>query len=315
MGNEPKQNLEDSIGDKFEELTAGEQPQESSPESEQPTDQPEGGSDPLKTQGTADEKDKGFASHPKWIERENKYKEATKSLEQKETELARFSKLLDDPEVYTKWLKSQGYSDAHIQNELREKGYDSNPTDKQSNQAQAIAERACAKLGWDITKLNQDQKAYIQDSVNLTMAIIQEAVGPMIDQRVRPMEQVSTEWTQQKQFNSEEMEVQKLAKDEFPEADWESVIKPAIAKFLNELDEKDPKRTIKLSYEDIYYRATRPLLRELNESKGRQEVRDTNKKNLRPLGTGTASRTGEPAQKGKSAREEAEAFLEARGVR
>ena len=314
--NEPKQDVKETAEALYDKLTTpGEQQEESSPQTEQSEPKPEGGSDPLKTQSTAKETDEGFNSHPKWIEREGKLKEARTNLEARDKELERYSKLLDDPDVYAKWLKNQGYSDAHIKEMLREKGFESPKSEEKPGQAQAIAERACAKLGWDITRLNQDQKAYIQDSVNLTMAIIQESVGPMLDQRLGPMEQVSSEWAQQKQFSSDEMEVQKLAKQEFPDADWESVIKPAISKFLAELDEKDPKRTIKLSYIDIYNGATRPLLRELNESKGRQDVRDANKKNLRPLGTGTATKTGEPVQKGKSAREEAESFLEARGIR
>ena len=318
--NEPKEGLQETAEKFYDELTKapGEQPPASSPETEQPNTQPEGGSDPLKTQGKAAEpEDKGFASHPKWIEREEKLKEAREALKTKDAEIERYSKLLDDPEIYAKWLKSQGYSDEKVQEALREKGFDTGAKQNgdKGNQAQAIAERACAKLGWDINKLDADQKAYIQDSVNLTMAIIQEAVGPMIENRVAPHEQMFSEMSMQKQFNADELAVQKLAKDEFPEADWEKVIKPAISKFLAELDEKDPKRTIKLTYEDIYYRATRPLLKELTQSKGRQEVRDTNKKNARPIGNGPATRTGEPAQKGRSAREEAEAYLDEKGIR
>lgn len=316
---EPKPSVQESAEQLFDKLTTQEpeQPQESSPETEQPEVKVEGESDSLKTPSTPQTEDKGFASHPKWIERENKLKEAKEQLRQRETEAERYSKLLDDPEVYAKWLKQQGYSDQHISQALREKGYEpkSEVKTEAGNQAQAIAERACNKLGWDIKRLNDEQKAYINDSVSLTMAIIQESVGPMIDQRFGPLEQMQNEMSQQKQFNSEETEVQKLAKEEFPDAEWETTIKPAISKFLKELDEKDPKRTIKLTYEDIYYRATRPLLKELNEFKGRQEVRNTNKQNLRPLGTGTSSKTGEPTQKGKNAREAAEEFLDARNVR
>lgn len=247
-----------------------------------------------------------------------KHKEASELLKAKEAEAQRYSKLLDDPDVYAKWLEQQGYSKQHIQQALRDKGFEPKPekvASQETNQAVAIAERACKKLGWDINRLNDEQKAYINDSVSLTMAIIEESVRPMIDERVGSIESVSQEWIQQKQFNQEELQVKSLAKEEFPDADFEKVIKPAISKYLAELDEKDPKRTIKLTYEDIYYRATRPLLREINESKGRQEVRNVNKQNLRPIGAGPSSKTGEPSSKGRSAREEAEAFLEQRSVR
>lgn len=315
--NEPKQDLQSSAEELFDKLTVGqgEQPEESSPQTEQPEIQQEGESDSLKTPSTVEEKDLGFATHPKWIERENKLKEARELLKAKEAEADRYSKLLDDPEVYAKWLKQQGYSDAHIQQALADKGYKApEKVSEAGNQAQAIAERACAKLGWDINRLNPEQKAYINDSVSLTMAIIQEAVGPMIEQRVKPYEEVSNEWHNQKQFNREESEVMKLASEEFPGVEFDT-IKLAIKKFCDDLDVKDPQRTIKYSYEDLYYRATRNLLRELNESKGRQEVRNTNKQNLRSLGTGVSTKVSEPQGKGRNAREEAEAFLEAKGIR
>lgn len=323
--NEPKEGLQESAEKLYDKLTTPEQeqPQESSPETEQPTEQPEGGSDPHKTHSKATPEDYkgvdgGFRDHPAWKERESKLKEVTENLKQKELEAQRYSKLLDDPEVYAKWLKQQGYSDAHIAEAMREKGFSTPQTkaeESKANQAQAIAERACANLGWDITRLNAEQKSYIQDTVSLTMAIIKETVSPMIDQRFGPLEEMRNEMSQQRQFNQEELAVMELAKTEFPEAGWEEVIKPAIAKFLKEMDEKDPKREIKMSYEDIYYRATRPLLRELETLKGRQEVRNTNKQNARPLGTAPSSKTVNPAQKGRSAREEAESFLDAQGVR
>jgi hypothetical protein len=147
------------------------------------------------------------------------------------------------------------------------------------------------------------------------MAIIQDTVGPMIEQRVKPYDDVSNEWRLEKEFSQKDMEIQKLASEEFPGVEFDSVIRPAIKKYYDEMDERDPKRTIQVDYVDAYYRATRPLLRELTESKGRQEIRDKNKANLRPLGTGTSSKTGEPPVKGRSAREEAESFLEARGIR
>lgn len=318
MEQEPKTNPDTVVDEAFDKVFGGEQPQESSPATEQAETQPEGGSDPLKTQSTVETADdKGFATHPKWIERETKLKEARETLKQRDSEREQYSKLLDDPDVYAKWLKQQGYSDAHIRQALAEKGFQT-PQSKmeadKSSEAMAVAERVCTKLGWDITRLTPEQKAYVQDSVSLNMAVIEDRVSSILDKRLAPIEQMSNEMSMQKQFNSEESEVQKLAGTEFPNVGWEEVIKPAIQKFLNELDEKDPKRTIKLSYEDIYYRATRPLLRELTESKGRQEVRDTNKRNLRPLGTGTASKSGEPATKGRTPREDVEALLDAKGI-
>ena len=320
-----KEGLQESAEKLYDELTAkpGEQPQESTPATEQVETQPEGESDSLKTPSkvetaipTEKETELGPVPYAKFSEMAKKHREANELLKAKEAEAQRYSKLLDDPEVYAKWLKQQGYSDEHIKQAMREKGYQAPQKEaEKNNQAQAIAQRACAKLGWDITRLNDEQKAYINDSVNLTMAVIEESVRPMLDQRFGPIEEMSQEMQAHKQFNADEIAVKKLAEEEFKGTDWETVIKPAISQYLAKLDESDPKRTIKLSYEDIYYRATRPLLRELNETKGRQEVRNVNKSNARPLGTGVSSKTAEPSGKGRSAREEAEAFLESRNIR
>ena len=323
MGNEKEvNNLQESAEKLFDELTSGKDtPQENSPESVQTEDTTQNEANSVKTGTPAVEpveKLPETVPYKRFQEINQKEKEARELLKARDTEAERYSKLLDDPEVYAKWLKQQGYSDAHVKQALADKGFEipQTPNDREKvNQAQAIAEQACADLGWDINRLNAEQKAYINDSVNLTMKVIEKTIGPMLDKRFGPLEQMSNEMSQQKQFNQDEVEVQKLAKDEFPDAEWESVIKPAISKYLKDLDEKDPKRTIKLTYEDIYYRATRPLLKELNESKGRQEVRNTNKQNLRPLGNTPASKTGEPVQKGRSAREVAESFLDAQGVR
>lgn len=312
---------QDVVEQAFDALTAPKDVvQENSPENVQAEEAVQDEANSVKTgtpvAETVNEKLPESVPYKRFQEINQQVKEAKEALKQREIDVERYSKLLDDPQVYAVWLKQQGYSDAHIQAAMREKGFqapNAESTEK-SNQAQAIAERACAKLGWDINRLSPDQKAYINDSVSLTMAIIQEAVGPMIEQRVKPYEQVSNEWNQQKQYNQEEAQVKELASKEFPEADWAEVIQPAIQKFLNDLDEKDPKRTIKLSYEDIYYRATRPLLREITESKGRQEVRDANKRNARPLGTGPTTTVNEPAVKLKP-RESLEKRLDAMGIR
>lgn len=315
--NEPK-DLMQAASDKFDELSkGGEQQEESSPQTEQTDVKVEGGSDPLKTQSTPETEDKGFASHPKWIERENKLKEAKDTLQAKELELKRYAELLDDPDVYAKWLKRQGYSEQEIRQAMADKGFQTKPNEaetRESRQANAIAEKACKKLGWDITRLNQEQKNYINDHVSLTMEVLEATIGPMLDSRLGPMEEASNEFLAQKQFNAEDLAVRELAKNELPGMDFDKVIKPAIEKYLQELDQKDPKKTIKLSYEDIYYRATRPLLREQVETKGRQEVRNTNKANARPLGTGTATRTEQAPQRGKSVRDAADEFLSKAGV-
>lgn len=313
---------QDLIGETLDALTgAKDVAQENSPENVQPEVKTENVDNTVKTGESVTAEGAGVPEnvpYKRFQEINQRHKEATELLKQRDSEREQYSKLLDDPQVYAKWLKQQGYSDAHINQALAEKGFQT-PQNKldaeKSSEAMAVAEMVCAKLGWDITRLTPEQKAYVQDSVSLNMAVIEDRVSSILDKRLGPIEQMSNEMSQQKQFNSEESEVLKLASTEFPDVSWEEVIKPAISKFLGELDEKDPKRTIQLSYEDIYYRATRPLLRELELSKGRQEVRDKNKANARPLGTGTATKSGEPVSKGANPRDQLEAILDAKGIR
>lgn len=286
MENEPNKDAVLSADEIFDKVTAGEQPQESSPAPEQPNPQSEDGSDPAKTPSTTEESaDKGFASHPAWIEREQKYKEARELLKAEQDKAQKLSRLLDD-------LKAKA------------------EPKQETNQARSIAERVCSKLGWDITRLNPEQKDYINDQVSLTMAILEERVGSMLDERLKPMEQMSQEYQMQRQFQTEDLQVREIARQEFPNVKFDEVIKPAISKYLAELDEKDPDRTIQLSYEDIYYRATRNLLRELNESKGRQEVRDANKANARPLGKAPSTNVAPQPVKGLKPHELVESIFD-----
>jgi hypothetical protein len=218
-----------------------------------------------------------------------KEKEAREAREKAERQLSSYSKLLDDPEVYYKWLLSQGYNDSQARQAMLDKGWPApskeqvQPAPTPADRFQSLAENVCKKYGWSINNLNEEQRAYVQDSVKLMMGVIEEAFPQMLDSRFKPLEDMAREMQVRKQISEEEEKVKKLASEEFSHLSWEEHIKPAITKFLNDLDEKDPKRTIKLSYEDVYYRATRPLFKEHQESSVRQEARDKAKANARPL--------------------------------
>lgn len=285
---------------------------------EQPEAKPTSTGEVQKTQESVEqpETDKGFASHPAWQAREAKLKEAREALQAEQQKAAQFSKLLDDPTVYEKWLKSQGFSEQQVRQAMQAKGM-SVEAPKQANmeaQAQSIAEKACKKLGWDITRLNAEQRAYIQDHVDLTMAAVSDYVQAELDKRLGPMEQMTQEYSAQKQMSQEEAQVKELSAKEFPNLKWED-IQQAITKYCNELDQKDPQRTMKFTYEDLYYRATRPLLRELEISKGRQEARDAVKQNAKPLGRGPSTVTNDAPTKPKSAYDFLEKRLDEMGVR
>lgn len=316
--NEPKQTIDEIVDNAFSQDVV-EQPAPAQEQTEQVETQQEDGSDPVKTPSTdapAQVDDKGFASHPKWQEREQKLKEAREEAQRFKAESERYSRLLDDPDVYKKFLKLQGYSDRDIRSALEEKGITDPPKAQQISEDKylALAEKACRRQGWDINRLTQDQSAYIHDSVRLMASVMEEMMPTLVDERLRPLEEMSQQMAHQKMFSQEEQRVKQIAAEEFPNHKWEEVVQPAIAKFLKEMDEKDPKRTIKLTYEDIYYRATRPLLKEMNETRARQEVRNTVKKNAKPLGTGPSSITSGDAQKGMKLNEWLDKAIDAAGV-
>jgi len=287
--NEPKQTIDEMIDKAMPDAVAPSQPQESSPATEQPSAAKPAESVPAQTQSVQPTDDKGFASHPKWIEREEKYKEAREQLRRVEQREAQLLKLLDDSK------KSQGSQQ---------------PQDK----VQALAQKVCAKNGWNMASLNPEQLAYVQDSVRLALGVMEEN-STMFDDRFKPLEEMSKRMEMQERLTTDERMVKGIAAEEFPNHKWEEHIQPLIAKWLKEMDEKDPERKQQFTYEDIYYRATRPLIKEIQESKGRQEVRDTVKQNARPLGRGPATKSSEPVGKKKSFDETLDGILDANGVK
>lgn len=317
---EPKPQTVDALVDKLlAPQQTGQQQQESSPVTEESQTTPEGGSDPLKTQSKEENAtgDKGFASHPKWQERENKLKEARESLRQRDMELEQYTKLLDDPDVYAKYLKSKGFSDRQIQQAMMEKGHAPRITEQvEAKKAQEIslAQKACKNLGWDISRLTPDQQAHIDDLVSIASEVAKEQFGMMMDKRLGPIEHMTQEWSQQKQFQEEERAVQEIAKEEFPGVDYK-VIQEAMQRYCAELDKKDPQRIMKFSLEDLYYRSTRQLLKELDTQKTRQEARDAVKGNARPLGAGPTTAAVFKDGKKMKTHEFLEQQLDARNIR
>lgn len=316
--NEPKDKLDEILDKNLNPPVEGQQQQESSPATEEQAVTPEAVSDTVKTQSTEQQPDtdKGFASHPAWQAREAKLKEAREQLQAEQTKAQQLSKLLDDPTVYSKWLKSQGFSDQQVAQAMRERGMQvpqqRSDAGKEAT-ALSIAEKACKKLNWDISRLNEEQRAYIKDHVDLTMAAVEDYVKTEMDKRMGPMEEMNREYSAQKQMTQEESQVKEISAKEFPNLKWDD-IQSAITKYCNELDQKDPQRTLKFTYEDLYYRATRPLLRELEVSKGRQEARDAVKANARPLGAGVTSKTNDAPGKKKSFDDILDGVLDSNGV-
>lgn len=318
---EPKQSVDDTINKFFDsDANAGsEQPQDAQPETVEQDVQPEAGGEPAKETPTDEQpgKDKGFAQHPAWAEREAKLKEANAKIKDLERSSSVYAKLLDDPSVYKKYLEAQGFDKETIERSMREKGFtEAKPqATPQAPQAQDIAESICKKLNWDVSRLNTEQRAYINDQISLIQAVSEEYFGKAINDRLKPMEDYLGQVTVHNKLSSEYDKAKTEAKNEFPDLDWEKDIEPAMKKYLDELDEKDPKKTISIDPVTLYEKATRQLLKEKKTSEARQEVRNDLKKNARGLTPRPSTRPQSNSFKGKSAKETADNFLDSIGVK
>lgn len=276
--NDPK----DSFDERYDAVMSPKAEVEQTGETVAPTEQtvtaPTSTGEVQKTQEAVQkpETDKGFANHPAWQEREAKLKEAREALQAKQAEADRYAKLLD---------------------ELQKR----QTTSAEGKQAQAlsIAERACKRKGWDITRLSPEQRDIVNDQVELMMGVIEERETEQkveMDKRFAPLEQAQARWEQEQAMAKAESKWSSLAGEDKLDV---KVVQEAINKYCLELDKTDPQRQIKLSDEDLYYRATRPLLREKEVSQARQEARNDVKANARPLGKtpGTAVKSGPQTNK------------------
>lgn len=306
-------NVDETIDKFLDEKEGGEQPGESSPSPEQPEGQPEDGSGPEKTPSTADagkEKDRGFADHPAWKEREAKLKEAQAKLDEAERQNSQLSRLLDDPSIYRKYLQAQGVTDeASIRRALAERGLKEEAPASQGS----IAEVICKKLGWDISRLDAKQREYIEDQISLAKAVAEETMGKSFDERFKKVEGFISNADRRERESAEWRTVQSRAKEEFPELDFNKDLEPAMNKYLDEFDKRSP--NVYISPTELYEKATRELLKEKRISAGRQEERDGLKKNARPLRPVSPPTKPEGMTKGKNAKETADAFLDAAGIK
>ena len=330
--NEPKEtpSVKDTINNFFDNLEAKEgeeQPPVSSPENEQPEETPESESDSPKTPSPEDPGsfrgvDKGFANHPVWKEREQKLKDAEAKIKELEGSSSVYARLLDDPHVYKKFLEAQGFSKEEIESSMADKGFESEPEvvrerDKTDEAALSdkIAEEICKEAGWDIRSLDKEKKEYINDQIKLTKAVIDRFMSEKIDSRMKPMEGYLREVEIGKKVSSDYDKAKTEAKKEFPELDWEKDIEPAMTRYLDDLDKRDPKGNIRIDAVTLYEKATRQLLKEKRIKQERQEVRDGLKANAKPLLPRSPVPSNGNSQKGKTVRETAENFLTSIGFK
>lgn len=316
---EPKQTVDETIDKFFESQDGGDvQPQETAqPETEQPEGQPEAGGEPAKQTPTDDNKvkDKGFASHPAWVEREQKIKEADARIKELERSSSIYAKLLDEPSVYKKYLEAQGFRPEEIERAMAAKGFQEKPIAADTQAKMDLMEETCKELGWNIKALTDEQIAYLKDHVKLTEKIFEKLIGSRLDQRLAPLEKNEAQRALERDTERGYDASRKMAEEEFPTLDWDKDILPTIGKYLDDLDVRDPKGTIKMTPEEVYEKATRQLLKEKKFAEVRQEERNDLKKNARGLTPRPSTRPQPNSFKGKTVRETADNFLDSLGVK
>ena len=330
-----------SVGDSVDEFfDANESAQESnSPETTQTATPDENVSDTVKTEESSEqadlESDKNQQSVPyqrfqdvnkKSIEREQKLKETEAKLKELEASSSVYSRLLDDPGIYKKFLEAQGFRPEEVARAMADKGFQTPqtgpaaPTGLDDKTKRSIAEAACEKLGWNIKSLTPEQQAYIRDQVALTEQVFDLKLKEALDARLGPLEGFVKENEAAKKLQSGYEEAKKLAREEFKDEFqknpqyWEKVIEPAMHKYLDDLDKRDPRNTIKIDPDALYEKATRQILKERRFAQESQEARDVAKKNARPLQPGP-SQPGQKTNnlKGKNVGETVDKFLESAG--
>ena len=304
---EPNTEKADSIESMVDKALAQE-PQESSPETPETAPKVEAVTDTEKTDSTPEDASEfkglpeGFNNHPAWQKREIKLKEAMRKAEEFESKLKEYSPLLGDPQVYKRHLELQGYSENKIRELMREKGFEvSEPKSQQD-----MVELMCSKLGWDSGSLNTEQKAYLKDQISLIQAVAEHISG----EKVKKFEERFSEMDTRSKVERDYDEAKKLAKEEFPNLDWDKDIEPAMQKYLDGLDKRQPIDLISL-----YEKATRQILRERQVSKERQEDRNALKKDARPLKPGATPPAPNPKLKGKDVRETVDLYMKETGWR
>lgn len=301
MSQEPKEVVtEDAFDKAFDDVMGNEQPQDTAQPETDESDKSGAVGEPAEEthsaeptdHGKPDEKDKGFASHPAWIERENKLKEERKARERLESELSRISALLDDPAQLETHLKSKGFK---IDKEQKNNG---------------LFERIAQKRGWDKNRLTQDQVDYINDLIGVIQDVSSFEFEEKMGQRLKPIEE-SYFQNQAMQKTKTDLEQAQGLVEKFG-FDWDKEVLPALGKYLDELDEKDPdrKKFTNINVVDWVKDYMMPLLVEKGTLQARQEKRDGLKKDAKGT-TPSASQTPNASVKVPSWQKDPKGFNDA----
>ena len=289
MANEQKSASIDETVDKF--LSTDGAVEESSPQKTTPeptevreSDSPktpeaevDPGEDNLDNNDTG-EVPKGFASHPKWQKLLQERNEAREKLTQADPRLA----LLDDPQALDRYLRSKGFSLSQAKSESEK----------------SLFERIAAKKGWNVNALNPEQRAHIQDLIDLSDMVVEDRLGSSM----KPLQQDLEYQRALRETDSQMDEVESMAATDG--LDYQKEVLPAIKLFLEKLDKSGYKGPI--DPVSAYERATRPIFVERNKASKSQDVRNVKKDSAKPLTSRVVS-----TSPGNKSRRDPEAELDA----
>lgn len=287
---EPKQDMKGATMDEtLDNLMAGQNPpEESSPQTDnvatEPsvTDTPKTDSGEVRNETGFEDVPKGFASHPAWQKQIKERDEARQEAQELRT-------MLDDPEVFIKYLKRQGYSDYEIKDAMRERNMEF--PQKQTSQSELI-EEICSEIGLNPQQLTDAEK----DNLVRWTKLSEKRAERIVEKRIEPIRNRFEVQERKEHFGNQSTECREKFKSEFPGMDYEKDVLPKMTSFYDAFRQANPKREIE--YSDVYNAVTRQMLIDGRSKESSQGERNKLKAQARPLGA-TGPATDKPA-KGQS---------------
>lgn len=228
---------------------------------------------------------KGFASHPAWQKLNQKAQAAeqrAKDLEVKSKELerqaAQSASLLNDPDIYKKYLQRQGFSDHEIKQKMSERGFSVSDDKKEP-----LFNRVARKIyGDDFARLKPEEQDYLKDLVRVMEVTHSELMGDQLT----PIQSKIAIQEKREAVDMELDDVEEMCAEDG--IDFEKEALPMMGRILKSMQEKDPRfvKNPPSALNTLYPATFRAIKREKDALKDRQGERDERKKNAKPLTSG-----------------------------
>ena len=229
-------------------------------------------------------KEKGFHNSPAW----QKLMERAKASESKEPQLspetteqlAELKRVTSSPEFITTKMRLDGFKEEAIQDKLKELGHEVKAPES------SVEDLVVKKFNLDPAKLDQPisfegmtSREYINDVGSVVQAIVENYLTKNLPKELDPLKQRFQEIDIQDQSRTVMSDIQGIVKEDAI-LDFAKDIKPELNKYLDEVEkgEKEFKPSdLTEKFRDVY----RTKLVTLHKTKGKKEVRDEKRKDLR----------------------------------